>query len=183
MKINRQYIYPPVDIITTTLGIPEDYKQHCIQEAYKIGDKQDHKTNVKAIMSSYGLWEETTTYNPLLNRICNIVLDTIPSNDPRVEFELTTTWFAIYKEGHHTVPHSHLPSHLSFIYYLKANSTSAPLIFENCDFNITPYDDLLVIFPSHVLHSVPRHKGEDRICVAGNFDLVYTENKNKRQTV
>ena len=173
MVINRHYIKAPTEIVTTTLGIPEDYKQQCIQEAYKIGDKQGQKTNVKAIMSSYQVWDETVVYNGLLEKVLYEIGNKLISiKDNRWAYVLIDAWIAIYKEGHYTMSHDHFPSQISFVYYLKANGNSSPLIFDGCEFQVNPYDDLLVIFPSYLKHSVPVHGGEDRICVAGNLAWV-----------
>jgi hypothetical protein len=172
MDINRYHIKSPTEIVTTTLGIPEDYKQQCIQEAYKIGDQQGKKTNVKAIMSSYAVWEETDVYNGILEKVSHEIRDKLISiKDKRWTYILIEAWIAIYKEGHYTTSHDHVPSQISFVYYLKANGNSSPLIFDGCEFQVNPYDDLLVVFPSHLIHSVPEHYGEDRICIAGNLSL------------
>ena len=175
MVINRHPIKSPTEVITTTLGIPEDYKQQCIQEVYKIGDslnRKDNYTNVKALRSSYRVWEETSIYNPLLGRIMGKVNMSLPVEDNKYEYGLENCWTIIYKEGHYTVPHLHIPAQISFVYYLKANDNSSPLVFDGCDFKIYPHDDLLVIFPSYLTHSVPKHMGEDRICIAGNLNIV-----------
>ena len=81
-------------------------------------------------------------------------------------------WSAIYREGHYTISHAHSPSFLSFVYYLKSNINSSPLVFDGCDFQVQPHDDMLVVFPSYLIHSVPKHTGEDRICLAGNLNLI-----------
>ena len=175
MVINRHHIKSPTEIITTTLGIPEAYKQQCIQEAYKIGDSIDREnnlTNVKAFRSSYKVWEETDVYNLLLDRIIEKINVVFPFTDTRFEYVLQNCWFAIYREGHYTIPHSHDPSSLSFVYYLKSNINSSPLVFDECDFQLQPHDDMLVVFPSYLIHSVPKHTGEDRICLAGNLNLI-----------
>ena len=171
MVINRYQVKSPTEIVTTTLGIPEDYKQQCIQEAYKIGDKQGQKTNVKAIMSSWDVGEETNVYDLLSTNIFHIIEEMLPIYEGN-KFEMSDMWFAIYKEGHYTTKHRHSPAYMSFVYYLKASGSASPLVFDGCEFQIQPHDDLLVVFPSHLLHSVPKHKGEDRICVAGNLSIV-----------
>tara|TARA_R110000803_G_scaffold36285_2_gene78005 strand:+ start:156 stop:692 length:537 start_codon:yes stop_codon:yes gene_type:complete len=170
MVINRHYIKTPTEIATTHLNITEEYKQRCIQGAYNIGDQQNHKTNVKAIMSSYQVWEETDVYNNLLDIIQDEVNTKFyPNYYERFTLILGSAWTAIYKEDHYAVSHNHLPAQMSFIYYLKSNNNSSPLLFDGCDFQINPHDGLLVVFPSHLFHNVPKHKGEDRICIAGNF--------------
>ena len=171
MDINRHYLKAPTEIVTTTLGIPEEYKQQCIQEAYKIGDKQGKQTNVKAIMSSYWVWKDTIVYDLLIKNILSKSKAILPILDERYEYKLLTCWSAIYKDGHYTVSHSHLPSVISFVYYLKANDNSSPLIFDGCSFEVQPYDDLLVVFPSYLMHNVPKHYGEDRVCLAGNLSM------------
>ena len=172
MSINRHRLNSPVDIITTTLGIPEGYKQQCIQEAYKICDGRAQRTNVKALRSSYWMWNETSIYNPLLDRIMGKVNMSFPIEDNQYKYELCNCWAIVYKEGHYTIPHIHAPSNISFVYYLKSNSNSSPLVFDECDFKVYPHDDLLAVFPSYLIHSVPKHYGEDRICIAGNLNLV-----------
>ena len=143
---------------------------------YSVGDVMNNETNVKAIMSSYHLFRETDTFNDLLYHILLAVENAFPlPTGHKVKFELNLqhVWSAIYKKGHYTKPHNHYPSHLSFIYYLKSNNKSSPLIFKECDFQITPYDDLLVVFPSYLKHEVPPQTGdEDRICLAGNIAII-----------
>ena len=182
MYVNRYHLTTPTEVITTELNIPKNYQEECIQEAYKIGDKQKHQTNVKAIMSSYTVWDETDVYNPLLDKIISTIDKFLPAEHLHtgLKYILSNAWFAIYKEGHYTVPHYHLPSNISFVYYLKANKTSSPLIFDECNFSITPYDDLLVVFPSNLIHSVKPQVGKDnRICIAGNLKLEPLEQFNK----
>lgn len=171
--IHRHHILTPTIVTTTTLNIPQNYKQKCIQEAYRIGDQQNQKTNVKAIMSSYTLGQETKQYNLLINQIFNFIKSDIPPPEDTT-YKLTNFWFNIYKEGHYTIPHHHLPCNISFVYYLQTNNDSSPLIFEGCDFTIDPFDDLLVVFQSHLIHSVPEHVGKDRISISGNIKLIET---------
>ena len=178
MEINNHYLKAPTKIITTQLGIPQDYKQECIDEIYKIGDQQNQSTNVKAIMSSYYIWDETKLLDPLISKILNVIHTIYPTNDEKYEYVLENCWSAIYKKNHYTVPHNHRASFGSFIYYLKSNQSSSPLIFDDCNFHIQPKSDLLVVFPSHLTHSVPpQMDNEDRICVVGNFNL------NKKQNL
>jgi hypothetical protein len=170
MNLHHYHIQSPTEIVTTQLGIPQEYKQQCIKEVYRLGDSQNQQTNVKAIMSSYCIWEETKIFNQLLDKII-ITLDKIsPPFDPRFKSSLKEVWSTIYKKEHYTIPHSHTPSQISFVYYLQS-SGDTPLIFNDCNFQINPIDDMLIIFPSYLVHSVPKHIGkEDRVCIAGNLD-------------
>jgi hypothetical protein len=170
MNFNFFNVLCPTDIVTVKLGIPLNYKQRCIDEAYKIGDSMGQTTNVKGIMSSYLVFNQTKVYNKLLINIENIInsIEIFQLKDS--EFQIVNAWSAIYKKDHHSIKHHHKPSFLSFVYYLQS-SGNTPLIFDECNFKINPVDDMLVIFPSYTYHSVPPHNyQEDRICVAGNLE-------------
>jgi hypothetical protein len=168
VQINRHHIQSPTEIITLHLGIPPEYKQQCIDEIYNLGDSQSQQTNIKAIMTSYQIWNESKIFNMLLNNIKNIISNIEPM-DKRWEFVLKDAWGAIYKKDSYTVCHWHYPFQTSFVYYLQS-SGNTPLIFNGCDFQINPIDDMLVVFPSYLFHSVPKHnEEEDRVCIAGNL--------------
>ena len=172
MEINRHHLKSPVEIVTTKLGIPLNYKQQCIDEIYKIGDKQNNQTNVKAIMSSYWIWDDTDVLNPLMKEILNTISKLFPIKDDTQQYKLIDCWSTIYKKGHHTVPHKHKHYPISWVYYLKSNPNSSPLVFNECNFHIPPEDDLLVVFPNHFIHSVPTQTdNEDRIGLAGDVIL------------
>lgn len=169
MVIKKHYLKSPIEIIQTELGIPQEYKQQCINEIYRLGDSMNQKTNVKAIMTSYNIWNESKIFNILLNNI-KIFISNIMSIDKRWKLILQDAWGAIYKKNNYTIPHNHLPSQISFVYYLQS-SGNTPLIFEGCNFQINPIDDMLIAFPSYLSHSVPEHiEEEDRICIAGNLN-------------
>ena len=163
-----------IDIKIGKLGIPKDYKEACINELYKLGDNMNHQTNVKAIMTSYEIWNETDLFNPLLDRILYITNTLFPIEDNDWEYDLVNCWGAIYQKENYTVPHKHLPYYLSFVYYLQSTGNT-PLIFnEGNKLEVTPKDDMLIVFPSYLVHSVPKHEHNiDRICLAGNLTLKY----------
>jgi hypothetical protein len=172
MDINRYHIQSPTQIVTTQLGISQEYKQQCIKEIYRLGNSNTHLTNVKAIRSSYRIWEETKELNLLLGHIKESITNIIPIKDKRLEYNLNEAWSAIYKKNHYTTPHDHLPYVISFVYYLQS-SGNTPLVFDQCNFQINPIDDMLLIFPSYLGHSVPKHNEEtDRICIAGNIQQI-----------
>lgn len=158
---------------TTTLGIPLFYKQKLINETYNIGDIQNRKTNVKASMSYWDIFDHTPIFNTLLDNIFKVITtQTHYKNYARVkELIIDEAWVNIYRKGDYTLSHNHLPSVVSFVYYLQSNGSST-LNFTNSEFKITPKDDLLVIFDSSLEHSVDKHLDkQDRICLAGNLTL------------
>lgn len=169
MDITRIRIKAPVEITQLKLGVPKNYRQEMINELYRIGDKMDHSTNVKASMTSYELWNDSPKFTPFLDNIKKVV-DKVQKLDDRYENELVSAWGSIYKKDHYTIPHSHEPATYSWVYYLKTDEHSSPLIFENGELSINVEDDLFVIFPSYVWHMVPPQKeGGDRVVLAGNY--------------
>ena len=173
MKIHK--IKNIFDIFELKLGIPQNYKQKCIKEAYNLGNSIENTkdyTNVKAIHSTYRVWQETKIYNPLLNNIklsINKILTPTFNVSGIHQFILKTAWTAIYKKGSYADGHFHYPTHFSFVYYFQA-SGNTPLVFDHSDFQYSPQDDRLIIFPANLYHSVPPHTSdEDRICLAGNI--------------
>lgn len=173
--IEKHYIKSETNIYTTFLDIPLEYKKECIQEAYKIGDHQGKQTNVKATMSKWQIWEQTKVFNKIINNIFSVINYVWPNIDEKVKYDISNVWSAIYKKGDFTARHYHVPSYISWVYYLQS-SGNTPLVFDKCDMQIEPLDDMLIIFPSYLIHSVPIHEEEeDRICLAGNINLIANE--------
>lgn len=172
MIINRHHLLAPIQIVDMQLGMPKNYKQKCIDEIYKIGNSLDVPSNVYGIRSTFDIWEETKVLNPLLNKIQNVTSELYKETFKNRKFPISAAWSIIYKKGHYAKPHIHLPNSWAFVYYLKS-SGATPIVFNDIDFSIHPKDDMLIIFPSILTHSVPPHEeDEDRICVAGNIDAV-----------
>lgn len=179
MSLAIHYIKTPSQVITNYLGISLDYKKKCIEEISKIGDEQNNQTQVKAHVSSYDLHLKNNTFTPLLNNIISFITNfyssPIDEGVSKLSVKLDDFWSVIYKKGyeHYANPHRHLPSNLSFIYYLKADGES-PLVFDGSDLSISPYEDLLVVFNSSIMHSVKKSiLNKDRICVVGNVSIGY----------
>jgi len=173
--INKHHILAPTQIIDTQLGIPRGYKQECINEIYKIGNSiestPDQKSNLYAIRSTYKIYEETEVLNQLFDNIVSTINDVYKDEYKDRIFLLANAWSAIYKKDSYANSHNHIPYNWAFIYYLQSNGDT-PLIFNEINLRINPKDDMLIIFPSYLVHSVPPHEGDkDRICVAGNINL------------
>jgi hypothetical protein len=170
MDVDKYYLYPPTEISVAQLYIPQDYNQQCIDEIYRLGDSMNQKTNVKASMSSPFIWNKTKVLNPLIDIIIKTLNEIIPIPSEEYKYKLTNCWGAIYKKGDYTIPHTHAIAQISFIYYLKSNPNSSPLLFNDCNFHIQPHSNKLILFPGYLRHSVPKQiDSEDRICLAGNF--------------
>ena len=171
MDIHRYNVPTTTEISCCILKFDNNYIQECIKEIYNLGDSMNHQTNLKASMSSYKVWEETNKFNPIFQSIMDTVRSTYPIIDKRYKYALTGAWSAIYRKGNMVIPHDHVPSQLSWIYYLQTTTNSSPLMFPNCNnFQVYPTNSLLVMFPAYLTHFVPEQKEEeDRICLVGNL--------------
>ena len=138
----------------------------------------NNATNVKASMTSYEIWKDSPKFIRILDNILRIA-DKYLIEDPRYENVMTAAWGAIYKEGHYTLPHEHDPAVYSWVYYLKVDEYSSPLVFGNNELILNVKDDLLVIFPGNVTHMVPKQVGGgDRLVLAGNTSWKSKNDKN-----
>ena len=155
------------------------------------GDEMKRKTNVIADMTNY-----QTVCEPF-EELHKIIMPYVgqffclQAEKPDTEIflpEFFETWGAIYRKGDYTDKHVHEPSKLSWIYYVKASSQSAPLHLHQIinekgkkeTFKIPPKTSDLVIFPSWTPHSVPTQESdEERICVAGNVNLPLDKDKSQ----
>ncbi len=177
MITNLHHLTTPIQIIQTNLGIPENYKQECVDELYRLGDSQSKATNVKATMTSYAIWDESKVFTPLLQKITDYakkqgLLGYTSNKKKEEEYDyIYNCQGAIYKKDDFTIEHNHTPAVWSFVYYLKSTGNT-PLMFPKSNFKLHVKDDELVIFPGYVLHSVPKHdNNDDRILIAGNFGI------------
>ena len=86
----------------------------------------------------------------------------------QVFWEHVETWFARYDLGDYTKPHSHMPYHFGWVYFVKTPIGSSPLVFHNRKIKIKAEEGKLVIFPAILVHSVPRNNCRDRVVLSGN---------------
>ena len=147
------------------------------------GDEMGRTSNVKADMTRYQtVCPEFTELHTIINPyISNFFINQKPPS--KISLNFIENWGALYKKGDYTKPHSHEPSQLSWIYYVKVSEKSAPLCIHNKEetMKIPPTISDLVVFPSWVTHSVPEHLiEEERIVVAGNIDIIWSNIWSKR---
>ena len=176
-NINVNNVNIPTLIIDMELGAPDKIRQQWALEAYNHND-MSYKTRVDAQMSSYFIWEKTPKYNKLLQRIeqtANTIYKDKYKLDQRLGYKLVEAWTAIYREGDHAAVHKHDGVNISFVYYIDVGENTTPLEFQYSDFVLEPKNDLLVMFGSNVYHAVPKHKGRDRVVMAGNLITYHLE--------
>lgn len=173
-RLTRNVMYFPHAVYVTSIDLPLDYKQKCIDTIYSLGDRMAQKTNVKGIMSSYFIWQESDVFHDLLGKINRTIVDIYGKERTNCKSLILNAWSGIYKKEHYTVPHSHAGAEFSFVYYLQSDGTT-PIRFLRSPndpvYQFYPKDNDFVVFPGNVPHDVPEHTSEqDRICIAGNVD-------------
>ena len=81
-------------------------------------------------------------------------------------------WANVYKKGDYAQSHCHEPNVYSFAYFVKAKWYDSPLIFNDSGKKIRPKEGRYVIFPSYLLHSVPKNRyNHERVTLSGNYFL------------
>ena len=136
------------------------------------GDLQDRSTNVKANMSGWYMQKENDSYAWVCNKAINLALRNSPH---KTDYEVADCWGATYTYNDYTKKHDHWPHVWSFVYYVECCEKCSPLLFHDGHEGthyIYPKTGKMVLFPSILVHSVPKHTcSHDRIMVAGNIDL------------
>ena len=177
MIVNRHHIKSPIEVIQTKLNIPNNQLEQYIKEIYRIS-KPDNSSNLVGLMTSFQIWKESNFFSPILKKI-SLLLESLKINaDSRISLKIVETWGGIYKKGHYSNVHAHSPAFYSYVYYLNASST--PIVFKDCNFELYPKTDEIILFPGHLKHFVPVHNSDEaRIILAGNVVLVPPTNHGK----
>jgi len=139
----------------------------------KQGDRQNHKTNVKAQMTEWDMKLEPG-FKQLLNIAINIGKQvSINKYRTDVDLKVSSLWGMKYKSGEFAIPHDHWPSAWSFAYYLNAPKGAPGLFFpemgeQGGERKIEP--GLLIMFEGHIKHAVRQSKFKgNRYVVSGNL--------------
>ena len=127
----------------------------------KLLDNSD--TNVKAYQTA-GPIKSHALY-VLRKWIKNVIVESKILRNPII----SDYWLAFYQKGDHTVPHHHQPTLYAFNYFIKTPKGSSPFVFTTSKIEIEPEEGKLVIFPSFLVHEVPKNECDDRVIFAGNL--------------
>ena len=151
----------------------DEIKKHLVDLICKEcqNDPQQRKTNVKAFMSRWDLYDGTI--EKLVVWIKDLIetklyMKSISVPDESDVFRLSDCWGAVYVKGDYAQEHTH-ESSFSFVYYVHVPDNSAPLVFTTSDTKIYPQEGDVIIFPGNVWHHVPRNESDGRVILAGNF--------------
>tara|TARA_R100001082_G_scaffold104525_1_gene75927 strand:- start:66 stop:593 length:528 start_codon:yes stop_codon:yes gene_type:complete len=81
-------------------------------------------------------------------------------------------WANVYEKGDYAQSHCHKPFDFSFAYFVKSMWYYPPLVFTDSGKRIRPKEGRYVIFPSYLLHHVPKHRYNGvRITLSGNLGI------------
>ena len=135
---------------------------------------QNH-SNVKASIHTEWNWEpENITFRNLKAFIREEIEKNFrpgaTADGGRRWIRCDTFWANVYKKGDYAQSHCHKPMDFSFAYFVKAKWYHSPLILSDSGKRIRPKEGKYVIFPSYILHQVPKHRYKDtRITLSGNL--------------
>mgnify|MGYP003132748340 CR=1 FL=1 len=151
-----------------------------------------------------------TTKDNLVNNFYNEILPIVYKITQTYEIAynyqiiLLNLWFNVNRKHNFNHPHVHNACNFSGIYYLNVPKNSGVLRFNNPDkiiqnfpfyegpfhnhngsnnsqFLISPEEGLLVIFPSHLEHSVEPNQNDDpRVSIAFNIKINKVENNESQ---
>ena len=121
------------------------------------GDRQKHKSNVKADMTEWQMQSKSG-----LKKLADIILDMVVEGTKQRYNRtpkpiITCMWGMRYKSGEQAVMHDHWPAAWSFAYYLNAPEGAPGLFFREMGSQggirkLEP--GLLIMFPGYVQHGV-----------------------------
>ena len=133
-------------------------------------DKQNHGTNVKAVMTEWNLSSpEIQALKDYIIKSLKVLPESLGWGPPG-DFEFRNFWGNIYRYGEYTNSHQHLPEDLTMVYFLTAHEGDAPLLLDDSKTRIYPEEGYMALFPSYVRHSVPKHMSNNvRITLSGDI--------------
>ena len=141
-----------------------------IKEIDKQGDRQNHKSNVKAQMTQWSMVDR-----PGFKQLANIILDmskTVASKKYNVSFVpmINNLWGMKYVSEDYTILHDHWPAVFSCVYYINPLEDSPGLSLPDLNIERRPEHGLLLMFPGWIKHGVKKKKFEGkRYCVSSNI--------------
>ena len=179
LPVEKHNVYVRNTILKTVFPGHMHHADKWIQEIQDIGDKMQRGTNLKCDMTNYTDLLHNPNYESLKNFAVDL-LDLHELYDPEKQDAIVDEmWGATYKQNDYADVHAHYPSAFSFVYYLKGDTNSAPLIFADSqnNFSIPAITGTFTVFPAHLFHGVPKHTRQtERVIIAGN---IITKDKKK----
>ena len=140
----------------------------------KQGDRQNHKSNVKAQMTDWRMWDEPGL-NKLKNIICEMSIQISQQQyNRKITPMLTDMWGMKYKSMETAITHDHWPAIWSCAYYVNAPKGAPGLFFPEMGEQGGERQleqGLLIMFPGHTKHAVrPMKFKGSRYVVSANVN-------------
>jgi hypothetical protein len=152
------------------LILPEEVKNNLKDQIRSDSSSSIRVSNVNSRTTTSetyqpNLWGDDY-YDFLFKKIKSIV-------DPDEIYDMSDAWVMRYLDNHKTDTHNHKKWDLVSVYYIDAPVGSGALYFPELDVEIKPYDGLLVIHDSGLIHGVKPNTKKDveRFCAVINYKL------------
>lgn len=134
--------------------------------------KNTDNNNVNAFLTT----EFKSNFSQSLKQIEIYILECVEKYNQKITGgyvknpSITSMWAALYQKNNFTESHKHMPNTYSFVYFVRSEKKHSPLKFDNSLFSFSGKPGDLIIFPSHIWHSVPKQKiMSQRITLIGNI--------------
>jgi uncharacterized protein (TIGR02466 family) len=147
------------------------------------------------LVSNVGGWQSSSYkpkqqkfMTPIIIKIKEYIHEIYKTMDVDGSGEISDYWFNVNEKYDYNISHSHPGSYFSAALYLKTPQNSGNIVFERPDnlketilfntpnehnfgdYQITPQENLLVIFPSCLHHYVARNNSDEtRVSIAFNI--------------
>ena len=134
------------------------------------------RTNVKAFRTDWNWLPDTQKVKNFKSFIISEIEKKFSfrkrSSGDRTVGEILDFWANVYRKDDFAKSHDHKLATYSFSYFVKAKWYDSPLIFNDSGEKIRPKEGRYVIFPSYLMHSVPKHRyNHERVTLSGNYFL------------
>ena len=168
----------PVNIILEQLPNHEVLNPLLEADIRAAGDSSGSRTAAKCYRTRWDMHEIYPSFEKLCDGVIDVCkracgLATNEDGTPK-DYNLKThdSWGLIYKKGDTTNAHQHYPCLWSWTYCVSACEGCSPLVFPTSEGKneIEPENGQLIMWPSHVLHEVPKQVcSHERVMIAGDI--------------
>ena len=172
MKLKSFFVIENPKVGIFNCPFANQYNTFIEKELKDIGfSKKTDNNNVHAFLTS----EFNVNSFLYLNKIKNYILKCVEEYNKTITGGylknpiMSNMWGALYCKGDYTESHKHMPYIYSFVYFVRCDKNSSPLKFDKSFFSFDGKSGDLIIFPSHLYHSVPK-TSSGRITLVGNID-------------
>jgi|TARA_B100000035_G_scaffold4750_1_gene4253 hypothetical protein len=179
-EVEIKYIKGVYPVFCTFLNnspsVLDDLKEKIIK--YREKYPKPNSSNVKAWHSHWDTFKFSNCFDDINIQILNRCKEIISEYENPKTTIIRNMWVNMYDEGDYTLEHIHLPAPFSCCYYVDVEDNCSPINFPP-DLQITPKNDMLLVFGGNLYHEVPPTRGK-RILISinlqqgPNFNFTYS---------